>query len=134
LKNYIGTIGYKLKEITILDFFGLTEPYIANNGTVPRAVYNMGKHHYEYTMRKHPDLFFFHSNLGNHIHYLNKWGYSTSYTTYNLMNENGELTVGIKNSLVNLLVPPLRTGFYVQQIETKDIVRNPAAVWPLGEK
>ncbi len=130
----LGTIGYKLKEITILDFFGLTEPYIANNGTVPRAVYNMGKHHYEYTMRKQPDLFFFHSNLGNHIHYLNKWGYSTSYTTYNLMNENGELTVGIKNSLVNLLVPPLRTGFDVQQLDTKDIVRNPAAVWPLGEK
>lgn len=130
----IGTIGYKLKEIAIFDFFGLTEPYIAINGTVPRAVYNMGKHHYEYTMRKHPDLFFFHSNLGNHIPYLNKWGYSALYTTYNLMNENGELTVGIKNSLVNLLVPPLRTGFDVQQIETKDIVRNPAAVWPLGEK
>ncbi len=130
----IGTIGYKLKEITILDYFGLTEPYIANNGTVPRAVYNMGKHHYEYTMRKQPDLFFFHSDLGNHIPYLNKWGYSTMYTTYNLMNKNGELAVGIKNSLVNLLVPPLQTGFDVLKIETKDIVRNPAAVWPLGEK
>jgi hypothetical protein len=68
------------------------------------------------------------------IPYLNKWGYSTMYTTYNLMNKNGELAVGIKNSLVNLLVPPLQTGFDVLKIETKDIVRNPAAVWPLGEK
>jgi hypothetical protein len=130
----IGTIGYKLKEITIHDFFGLTEPNIANNGTVPRAVYNMGKHDYEYTMLKHPDLFFFHSDLRNHIPYLNKWGYSAMYTTFNLTNENGELTIGIENSLVNLLVPPLKKGFDVQQITTKDIARNPAAVWPLGEK
>ena len=130
----IGTIGYNLKETTILDFFGLTDSYIANKGTVPRAVFNMGKHHYEYTMKKHPDLFFFHSDLGNHIPYLNKWGYSTKYTTYNIINENGELTIGIKDSLVNLFLPPLRTGFDVQQIDTKNIARNPAADWPLGEK
>jgi hypothetical protein len=130
----IGTIGYKLKEITIIDYFGLTEPYIAKKGTIPRAAYNMGKHHYEYTMKRQPDLFFFHSDLGNHIPYLNKWEYSEKYTTYNLMNENGQLTVGIKNSLDSLLVPPLQKGFDVQQIDTKNIFRNPTADWPLGEK
>ena len=130
----IGRIGYNLKETTILDFFGLTEPYIAKKGTIPRAVFNMGKHHYEYTMSKQPDLFFFHSDLGNHIPYLNKWEYSEKYTTYNLLNENGQLTVGIKNSLDSLLVPPLQEEFDVQQIDTKNIIRNPAADWPLGEK
>jgi hypothetical protein len=130
----IGTIGYKLNEIKILDYFGLTEPYIAKKGTIPRAAYNMGKHNYEFTMRKQPELFFFHSDLGNHIPYLNKWEYSEKYTTYNLMNENGQLTVGIKNSLDSLLVPPLQKGFDVQQIDTKNIIRNPAADWPLGEK
>jgi len=130
----IGAIGFKLKEITILDFFGLTEPYIAKTGTIPRAAYNMGKHNYEYTMARQPDLFFFHSNLGNHIPYLNKWEYSTEYTTYNLTNKNGKLTVGIKNSLDSLLVPPLQKGFDLQQIDTKNISRNPAADWPLGEK
>jgi hypothetical protein len=130
----IGTIGFKLNKIRILDFFGLTEPYIAKKGTIPRAVFNMGKHHYEYTMKKQPDLFFFHSNLGNHIPYLNKWEYSEKYTTYNLMSENGQLTVGIKNSHDSLLVPPLKEGFDVQQIDTENIIRNPAADWPLGEK
>ena len=130
----IGAIGFKLKEITILDFFGLTEPYIAKNGTIPRAAYNMGKHNYQYTMARQPDLFFFHSNLGNHIPYLNKWEYSTKYITYNLMNEKGQLTVGIKNSLDSILVPVLQKGFDLQQIDTKNIIRNPAADWPLGEK
>jgi hypothetical protein len=65
---------------------------------------------------------------------LNKWEYSTKYTTYNLINENGQLTIGIKNSLDSLLVPPLQKGFDVQQIDTKNIIRNPAADWPLGEK
>ena len=130
----IGAIGFKLKKIRILDFFGLTEPYIAKNGTIPRAAFNMGKHNYEYTMALQPDLFFFHSNLGNHIPYLNKWEYSSKYTTYNLTNENGQLTVGIKNSLDSLLVPPLQKGFELQQIDTKNINRNPAADWPLGEK
>jgi hypothetical protein len=130
----IGAIGFKLMEIPILDFFGLTEPYIAKKGTIPRAAYSMGKHNYEYTMARQPDLFFFHSNLGNHIPYLNKWEYSTKYTTYNLINENGQLTIGIKNSLDSLLVPPLQKGFDVQQIDTKNIIRNPAADWPLGEK
>lgn len=130
----IGIIGYKLKDVTILDFFGLTEPYIANNGTIPRAIYNMGKHHYEYTMTIQPDLFFFHSDLRNHIHYLNKWGYSEMYSTYQLKNEHCELTIGIKNSLVDSLLAPLRNGFDIHRVATESIGSNPAATWPFGEK
>ncbi len=80
----IGAIGYILKDVNVLDFFGLTEPFIANNGTIPRARFNMGKHHYEYTMKKRPDLFFFHADLRNHIPNLNKWGYSKKYATFKL--------------------------------------------------
>jgi hypothetical protein len=130
----IGAIGYELNDVPILDFFGLTEPYIAKNGTIPRAIYNMGKHHYEYTMTRHPELFFFHSDLINHIHYLNKWGYSEKYSTYKLTNDSGELAIGIKISLVDSLLQPLQTGFDTQQIDTEDIGRNPAATWPFGEK
>lgn len=130
----IGIIGYELMDVKVLDFFGLTEPYIASNGTLPRAIYNMGKHHYEYTMTKQPEIFFFHSELRNHIHYLNKWGYSEKYSTYKLTNEHGELTVGIENSLVDSLLPPLRYGFDINNISTEGIDRNPAATWPFGEK
>ncbi len=94
----------------------------------------MGKHHYEYTMIKQPDIFFFHSELRNHIHYLNKWGYSEKYSTYTLTNEHGELTIGIENSLVDSLLPPLRCGFDINNISTEGIDRNPAATWPFGEK
>jgi hypothetical protein len=130
----IGAIGYELKDVAILDYFGLTEPYITNNGTIPRAIYNMGKHHYEYTMTRQPDLFFFHSDLRNHIHYLNKWDYSEKYSTYKLTSDSGELTIGIKISLVDSLLQPLQTGFDTQQVDTEDIGRNSAATWPFGEK
>jgi hypothetical protein len=130
----IGAIGYELNDVQVLDFFGLTEPYIANNGTIPSARFNMGKHHYEYTMTKRPDLFFFHADLRNHIPYLNKWGYSEKYSTFTITNNTGELTIGIHNSLVDLLFPPLKSGFDTQQIITKNIDRNPAATWPLGER
>jgi len=130
----IGVIGYELKDVTVLDFFGLTEPFIANNGTIPRARYNMGKHHYEYTMTRQPNLFFFHSDLRNQIHYLNKWGYSEKYSTYKLSNDSGELTIGIENTLVDSLLPPLKIGFEIHKINTESIEGNPAATWPLGEK
>ena len=130
----IGSVGFTLRDVTIFDFFGLTEPYIANNGTIPRAIYNMGKHHYEYTMTRQPDLFFFHSDLRNHIPYLNKWGYSEKYSTYKLTNDSGDLTIGIEKSLVDSLLQPIRKGFEIHNIDKDSIGRNPAATWPLGEK
>ena len=130
----IGAIGYILKDVKVLDFFGLTEPFIANNGTIPRARFNMGKHHYEYTMKKQPDFFFFHADLRNHIPNLNKWGYSKKYATFKLKKDSGELTIGIYNSLVDSLLLPLKEGFDIEQIETENIERNPAATWPLGER
>jgi hypothetical protein len=130
----IGAIGYELKDVRMLDFFGLTEPYTANNGTIPRERFNMGKHHYEYTMTRQPDLFFFHADLRNHIPYLNKWGYSEKYSTYTLTKDTDELTIGIHNSLVDSLLLPLKTGFDIDRVDTKNISRNPAATWPLGEK
>lgn len=130
----IGIIGYALKKVQIFDFYGLTEPYIARHGTIPRARYTMGKHHYEYTMKNQPEIFFFHSPLANHIPYLNKFGYSRDYTTYRLKDHIGQLTIGIKNNLTKTLIPVLKTCFLVKTLETNEIQRSKAANWPLGER
>jgi hypothetical protein len=56
------------------------------------------------------------------------------YKTYSLINENSELTIGIKDSLIELLIPPIQKSFEIKRINTESIPGNPAADWPLGEK
>lgn len=130
----IGIIGNELRDVKIFDFYGLTEPYIAKHGVIPRARYTFGKHHYQYTMKNSPDIFLFHSELGNHIPYLNKWGYSNLYQTFSLDEEQVKFTIGIKNDFADSVISLLENEFTIKHIDTDSIRRNSAAVWPLGEK
>ena len=123
-------------DIPILDFFGLTEPFIARNGVIPIETYTMGKHNYEYVMQQEPDLFFFHSNIVNHIPFMNPWGYSQRYETFRIadLQEKCELLVGMKESLTPLLLPVLQQSFEVHHVDTGGLQKNPAATWPDGER
>jgi hypothetical protein len=132
----IGLLGYTLVDFPVLDFFGLTEPFIARDGVIPIETFTMGKHHYSYTMQQHPALFFFHSDLTNHVPMLNRWGYSEQYHTYLLSDprQSCELYIGIRAGLVDRLLPPLQQTFTVQPMDTAGLGRNPHGTWPLGEK
>ena len=130
----IGTIGYLLPEVPILDIFGLTEPYIARNGVIPQPAFTSGKHHYQYVMQQNPAMFLFHSDLIHHIPYLNKWGYSENYRTYHLDGGNCELLVGIHKMYAPDWVPALEQVFTVQTINTEGLPENPYATWPVGER
>jgi hypothetical protein len=132
----IGIIGYTLIDIPVLDFFGLTDPFIARNGVIPIETYTMGKTHFEYTMQQSPALFFFHSNINSHIPFLNQWGYSSEYETFRITNTQAkcELFVGAKNSLVPELLPILEQNFIVQFVDTSKLQKSSAATWPNGER
>jgi heme/copper-type cytochrome/quinol oxidase subunit 4 len=132
----IGQTGYALINSPILDFFGLTDPYIARNGVIPIETYTLGKHHYEYVMRQRPALFLFHSHISNHIPFLNQWGYSEEYTTFSVTDTVGKcgLLVGVENSLVPILAPVLNQDFNTQIVDTKVAQKNPAGTWPDGER
>ncbi len=130
----IGAIGYQLPEVPILDMFGLTEPFIARNGVIPKAAYSLGKHNYQYVMQQNPSLFLFHSDVVNHIPYLNKWGYSQDYSSYQLDDGNCQLMVGIRNSYLPEWLETLRQAFNIQSLNTVGLPRSVSATWPLGEK
>ncbi len=85
----VGQVGYELGNVPVLDFFGLTDSFIARNGVIPIETYTMGKHHYEYTMQQKPALFIFHSDLNNHVPLLNAWGYSQQYETLRVVDRAG---------------------------------------------
>ena len=130
----LGEIGYRLPQVQMLDFFGLTEPYIARNGTMPLARYSYGRHHYEWTMRQQPDLFLFHSDVRNHIPWLNRWGYSTQYTTYELTGSapTCSFTVGIRNDHSGAWLSAIQPRFQMRLLPTADIPENTAVPWPFG--
>ncbi len=132
----IGRLGYTLIDIPVLDFFGLTDPYIARHGVLPIETYNMGKHHSEYVMQQKPTLFFFHSDIINHIPLFNQWGYFQEYATFRVTDTHANcgLLVGVRNSLVPVLLPALEQDFTVQLVETKSLQKNSAATWPEGER
>ena len=130
----IGAIGYQLPEVPILDMFGLTEPFIARNGVIPKAAYTFGKHNYEYVLGQNPAIFLFHSDVVNHIPYLNKWGYSQDYSTFQLDDGNCQLVVGIRNSYLPGWVNALEQAFRIQPFDTSSLPRSFEATWPLGEK
>jgi hypothetical protein len=116
----IGAIGYQLSDVRVLDFFGLTDSFIAHNGVIPIETYMMGRHHYEYVMQREPDLFFFHSDLINHIPLLNRWGYSETRDTFKLVDKECDLFIGMKRSSTStsfrfsiiLTVQPVETAAY----------------------
>lgn len=132
----IGQTGYALINSPILDFFGLTDPYIARNGVIPIETYSLGKHHYEYAMRQRPALFLFHSDISNHIPLLNRWGYSEEYTTFGITDSqtNCKLLVGVENALLPELAPVLSQNFITQLVDTKSVQKTSAGTWPDGER
>ncbi len=132
----LGQLGYTLIDVPMLDFFGLTDSYIARNGVIPIETYTLGKHHYQYTMQQSPDLFLLHSDITNHIPLLNQWGYSQQYTTFRITDTQlkCELLVGTKNLLAADLLPVLEQNFKVQRVATSQIPKNLAATWPEGAR
>lgn len=127
----LGALGFELIEFRFFDSFGLVEPFIARNGRIPVAAYSLGKHHYAYTMQQAPDLFFFHSQVNNHIPLLNRFGYSDQYATYNLVADDCSLLVGIKKTGLPILLPAFQAAFSTELVETHDLVEV-AGNWPLG--
>lgn len=130
----IGAIGFQLPDVPIMDMFGLTEPEIARSGVIPKAVYTFGKHNYQYVMQQNPAMFLFHSDIVNHIPYLNKWGYSQDYTTYQLDDGSCQLVIGIRNSYLPAWASALGQVFDMTPLDTSNLPRSHEATWPMGEK
>jgi hypothetical protein len=130
----IGTLGYTLGEVPIMDFFGLANPYIARHGVIPIETYNLGKHNYEYVMQQDPALFFFHSHISNHIPWLNQWDYSQEFETFRITDAQRkcQLLVGVRNPLVPMFLPVLDQAFDVLPVDTTGVQENPLATWPEG--
>lgn len=116
----IGKLGYVLSDTYILDLLGLVDPYIAKNGTLPTPTFTYGKVDCHYTMDRRPDLFIFHST--NFFAPLNDFGYSEYYRTFQVIDESCNfLWFGIRNDVLDTLLPPLQHTFGIQPFDTSTI-------------
>ena len=129
----LGDVGYRLADVTMLDFFGLTDPVIARQGRIPAPTFTLGKHYYSYVMSRRPDVFLFHSTEYGHIPFLNDWGYSDRYTTLRVRGPNCALVIGLTNALADQARPALQRVFQVETVATAGLPKNPGATWPLGQ-
>ncbi|MCW5849464.1 MAG: hypothetical protein KIT87_05250 [Anaerolineae bacterium] len=129
----LGDVGYRLADVYMLDFFGLTDPIIARQGRIPAPTFTLGKHYYSYVMSRRPDVFLFHSSEYGHIPFLNDWGYSDRYTTLRVRGPNCTLVIGLTNALADRALPALRRVFQVETVATAGLPKNPGATWPLGQ-
>ena len=129
----LGDVGYRLADVYMLDFFGLTDPVIARQGRIPAPTFTLGKHYYSYVMSRRPDVFLFHSSEYGHIPFLNDWGYSDQYTTLRVRTPTCSLLLGLTHSLADRALPALQRVFQVETVATAGLPKNPGATWPLGQ-
>ena len=129
----LGDVGYRLADVAMLDFFGLTDAVVAREGRIPAPTFTLGRHYYSYVMSRRPDAFLFHSSEYGHIPFLNDWGYSERYTTLRVRTPTCSLLLGLTHPLAERALPALRGVFQVETVATGGLPKPPGVTWPLGQ-